>query len=276
MFWFYNFRLQCPWVWKRKRWAEGVKKSTGPDGKLPAQPPSWSASNALSLIVLPQLWPDSTLTIWKKQLLKILHVLSQMYVIFRIWLWCLFWEGILFRFQLVSITERHTAEVTYRAGSLGKPNACECTPFKGKQLSFNSRCHRVQLDRSCHFPFQFSGLFVCFFPPYHTTSRISFPWPGIDPTPLAVKAQSPKLWRASEFNITQLFYIYILLRSSQVVVHSLSCFPLFAVPGTAARRASLSFITSQSLLKCVESVTPPNRLILCRPALNLSQHQGLF
>ena len=88
------------------------------------------------------------------------------------------------------------------------PNACECTPSKGKQLSFNSRCHRAQLDHSCHFPFQFSGLFVCFFPPYHTTSRISFPWLGIDPTPLAVKAQSPNLWRAREFTITQLFYIY--------------------------------------------------------------------
>ena len=50
----------------------------------------------------------------------------------------------------------------------------------------------------------------------------------------------------------------------------------------AARQASLSFTTSQSLLQftSVELVMPSNHLILCHPlllfAFNLCQHQGLF
>ena len=52
-------------------------------------------------------------------------------------------------------------------------------------------------------------------------------------------------------------------------------------PWTAARQASLSFTISWSLLKLmsIESVTPPNLLILCcssPPAFSLSWHQGLF
>ena len=50
-----------------------------------------------------------------------------------------------------------------------------------------------------------------------------------------------------------------------VVVQSLSRVRLFATPWTAARQASLSFTNSQSLLKLmsIESVMPPNHLILC-------------
>ena len=56
-----------------------------------------------------------------------------------------------------------------------------------------------------------------------------------------------------------------------VVVQSLSCIQLFATPWTAACQASLSFIISQSLLKLmsIESVMPPNHLILCCPLLLL-------
>ena len=45
----------------------------------------------------------------------------------------------------------------------------------------------------------------------------------------------------------------------------------FATPWTAARRASLSFTITQSLLKLmsVESVMPSNHFILCRPLLLL-------
>ena len=46
-----------------------------------------------------------------------------------------------------------------------------------------------------------------------------------------------------------------------------------------AHQASLSFVTSQSLLKLmsIELVMPSNHLILCRPLLlSLSEHQGLF
>ena len=52
-------------------------------------------------------------------------------------------------------------------------------------------------------------------------------------------------------------------------VQSLSHVQLFATPWTAARRASLSIINSQSLLKLIsiESVMPSNRLILCHPLL---------
>ena len=54
-------------------------------------------------------------------------------------------------------------------------------------------------------------------------------------------------------------------------VQSLSCVRLFATPWTAAHQASMSFTISQSLLKLmsIESVMPPNHLILC-PLLLLS------
>ena len=56
-----------------------------------------------------------------------------------------------------------------------------------------------------------------------------------------------------------------------VVVQSLSCVRLFATPRTAARQASLSITSSQSLLKLmsIESVMPSNHLILWRPPLLL-------
>ena len=56
-----------------------------------------------------------------------------------------------------------------------------------------------------------------------------------------------------------------------VVVQSLSCARLFATPWTATCQASLSFTTSQSLLKLmsIESVMPSNHFILCHPLLLL-------
>ena len=52
-------------------------------------------------------------------------------------------------------------------------------------------------------------------------------------------------------------------------VQLLSCVWIFATPWTAACQASLSITKSRSLLKLVsiESVTPSNYLILCRPLL---------
>ena len=195
---------------------------------------------------------------------------------------CLFWEGILFSFQLVSITERHTSEVTYRAGSLGKgrdydPNVYKCSPFKGKQLSFNSRCHCVRLDRSCHFPFQFSGGF--FFSPYHTTCRISLPWLRIDPTPLTVKAQSPNLWRAREFTIAQLFYIYTTKKfSSCCPVPQL--FPTLCSPMDCRTPvfSVLYYLPEFAQTHWVSVAIQPSHLLSSPSpaALNLSQHQGLF
>ena len=56
-----------------------------------------------------------------------------------------------------------------------------------------------------------------------------------------------------------------------LVVQSPSHLWLFATPWTAARQASLSFTSSQSLQKLmsIESVMPSNHLILCRPLLLL-------
>ena len=64
-------------------------------------------------------------------------------------------------------------------------------------------------------------------------------------------------------------------------VQSLSRVRLFATPWIATHQTSLSVTNSQSLLKLmsIESVMPPRHLILLSPsppALNPSQHQGLF
>ena len=61
-------------------------------------------------------------------------------------------------------------------------------------------------------------------------------------------------------------------------VQLLSPVQLFVTPWTAAHQTSLSITNSCSLLRlrCIESVMPSNYLILCPPAFNLSQHQGLF
>ena len=64
------------------------------------------------------------------------------------------------------------------------------------------------------------------------------------------------------YTFARLFYS--LLISS---VQSLSCVRLFATPWTAACQASLSITNTQSLLKLmsIESMMPPNHLVLCSP-----------
>ena len=54
-------------------------------------------------------------------------------------------------------------------------------------------------------------------------------------------------------------------------MHSLSHVPIFVTPQNAARQASLFFTISWSLLKLIsiESVMPPNHLVLYRPLLLL-------
>ena len=65
-------------------------------------------------------------------------------------------------------------------------------------------------------------------------------------------------------------------------VQSLSCVQLFATPWTAACQASLSITNSQSLLRLhvhrlSYAIQPSHPLSSpSPPALNLSQHQGLF
>ena len=67
---------------------------------------------------------------------------------------------------------------------------------------------------------------------------------------------------------------------TELGVQSLSHVQLFVTPSTAACQASLSFTISQSLLKLLSIVLmmSSNHVLLppSRPALSLSQHQGLF
>ena len=64
---------------------------------------------------------------------------------------------------------------------------------------------------------------------------------------------------------------FYLLEIDLLVVHSLSCVQLFAIPWTAACQASLSITNTWSLLKhmSIESVMPSNHLILYCPLLLL-------
>ena len=88
---------------------------------------------------------------------------------------------------------------------------------------------------------QFLGLHVRLSPPVSTSHS---PWPVLGPAECA---------------------------ATVVFVHSFSRVQLFVTPWTAARQASLSFTTYQSLLKLmsIELVMPSNHLILCRPLLLL-------
>ena len=130
------------------------------------------------------------------------------------------------------------------------------------------------------------------FPRQEYWSGLSFPSPGDLPTPgFELKSLVPPALAVFHCATWETLYLYIkackyILDERQfsivVTVQSLSRIQLFAPPWTAARQASLSFTISQSLLKLmsIESLMPSNLLILCRPpsppALNLSQHQGLF
>ena len=69
--------------------------------------------------------------------------------------------------------------------------------------------------------------------------------------------------------------------ASPFVFQSLSHLRLFDIPWTTACQASLSFTILQSLLKLtsievVEAIQTSYPLLPSSPALNLSQHQGLF
>ena len=68
-----------------------------------------------------------------------------------------------------------------------------------------------------------------------------------------------------------LFHTALVLQQALLFSQSVSPVQLFETPWTAARQASLSFTTSQRLLRLmsIESVMPSNHLILCRPLLLL-------
>ena len=79
---------------------------------------------------------------------------------------------------------------------------------------------------------------------------------------LRLKRLKKKILRRSNFFLLDYYF---------VVVELCSHVWLFVTPWTAARQASLSFTTSQSLLKLmsIESMMPSNHLILCHPLLPL-------
>ena len=74
-------------------------------------------------------------------------------------------------------------------------------------------------------------------------------------------------WRRGAFCASKM----CLLKTTVVVVQSLSRIRLFATPWTAAHQTSLSFTISQSLLKLMSNqlLMPFNHFILCHPLLLL-------
>jgi len=88
---------------------------------------------------------------------------------------------------------------------------------------------------------------------------------------------NPALKMAQMVNFMLFLFCYNSVLFSSV--QSLSCVRLFATPWTAARQASLSITNSQSSpkLMSIQSVMPSSHLSFpFPPALNPSQHQGLF
>ena len=112
------------------------------------------------------------------------------------------------------------------------------------------------------------------------------PWPGIEPGSPALQGRflttgppgkSLKWIILRAMKILQ-WFLYLFKFSS---VQSLSCVQLFVTPWTAASQASLSITNSRSLLKLVhrvsDAIQPSHPLLMpSPPALNVSQHQGLF
>ena len=85
----------------------------------------------------------------------------------------------------------------------------------------------------------------------------------------------------AKYNSTMMEVFRVNLSVVVTVVQSLSGVQFFGTPWTAAGQASLSFTISWSLLKfmsiesLIQSISSSSHP-LTPPALNLSQHQGLF
>ena len=79
------------------------------------------------------------------------------------------------------------------------------------------------------------------------------------------------VWRRLSDTSSILKECYEYFRNQFSSVQSLSCVWIFATPWIATRQASLSIISSRSLLKLmpIESVMPSSHLILCHPLLLL-------
>ena len=97
-------------------------------------------------------------------------------------------------------------------------------------------------------------------------SKISY-----NPPPPQKKTQLSYLLLWEVFLVTPTVEFSGALAFCSKSVQSLNHVQLFVTPWTAAHQASLSITNSQSLLKLmsIESVMPPNHLILCLPLLLL-------
>ena len=94
-----------------------------------------------------------------------------------------------------------------------------------------------------------------------------------------VKSSSSKHWERNKnetwveirSTMNTLIWKFALWSVQFSSIQSLSHVWLFVTPWTAARQASLSITSSQSLLKLmsIKSVMPSNRLVLCRPLVLL-------
>ena len=94
--------------------------------------------------------------------------------------------------------------------------------------------------------------------------------PGLCAIAPGRRAGAPPLWQlARSFPVTGPQPLSSLRRAGNWSVQLLSRVRLFATPWTAARQASLSITSSQSLpkLMSIKLVMPSNHLILCHPLL---------
>ena len=89
-------------------------------------------------------------------------------------------------------------------------------------------------------------------------------WPGMRPGPPALSHWTTRAIKKGEHRRTDVLHFV-------VIVQSLSCVRLFAMPWTAARQVSLSFtiLWSSRKLMSAELVMLSHHLILCRPLLFL-------
>ena len=118
----------------------------------------------------------------------------------------------------------------------------------------------------------------------HGLQHARLPCPSLHPSVYSDSCPLSR-WCYLTISSSAALFSFCLRKSNKVTlssVQSLSHVRLFAPPWTAALQASLSFTNSWSLPKLTssESVMPSSHLILCYPpsppALNLSQHQGIF
>ena len=133
-------------------------------------------------------------------------------------------------------------------------------------------------------------LLALFFWPCHAASIILVPWPGTEPVPLAVKAQSSNHWTTRElpaslsyiFNMLGVFFFYLNHISMDQgfcpppwgFVREIPCFPTFSLPNLHTHPRALSKRWASPSFSLVISFQPqsrenaPSALCHCQSLLN--------